>query len=76
MSEQSVAGGLRRVAVTLAVYAVVGGILWWIAPAFQRLLLLPMLFGRVLRGALLLGVPLAAVLAWRYPSLGERDSAE
>ena len=63
-------GAVRRVAITLAAYAVVAALLWWALPAVQRLLLLPSLFERIARGALLLGVPVVAALAWRYPSLG------
>jgi hypothetical protein len=62
---------LRRVAVTLVVYLGVAALLWWGVPAFQRLLLLPPLFGRIARGALLLGAPVAALLAWRFPELGD-----
>lgn len=67
---------LGRVALTLAIYAGVAALVWWAVPAFQRLLLLPMLFPRVARGALLLGAPVAAVLAWRYPSMGNSDPEE
>jgi len=62
---------LRRVTITLTIYLGVAALLWFGIPAFQRLLLLPPLFGRVARGALLLGVPLAALLAWRFPELGD-----
>ena len=36
----------------------------------QRVLALPPLFGTLARGGTLLGVPLAIVIAWRYPELG------
>jgi hypothetical protein len=34
-------------------------------------LVLPALFDRIVTGAVVLGLPLAAVLAWRYPSVGD-----
>ena len=69
-------GAPRRIAITLAVYGGVAALLWWGIPVFQRLLLLPPLFGRVARGALLLGIPFAIALAWRFPELGDAPSAD
>jgi hypothetical protein len=62
--------GLRRVALTLGVYAAGAGVLLWALPAVQRLLLLPALFPVLVKAALTLGVPIVSVLAWRYPALG------
>lgn len=36
----------------------------------QRLLFLPELFMRLALGALVLGLPLALLVAWRYPDIG------
>jgi hypothetical protein len=62
---------LRRVAITLAFYLALAALLWWALPAIQRLLLLPTLFGRLARAALVLGVPVVGLVAWRYPTLGD-----
>jgi len=70
------AAGLRRVGLTLAVYVAVAALVWWILPSFQRLLLLPTLFPKVVTGALFLGVPVVSVLAWRYPSVGGGGTRE
>jgi hypothetical protein len=61
----------RRVAAALAVYGAGAGVLLWALPAVQRLLLLPTLFPLLVRVVLALGLPVVAVLAWRYPALGE-----
>lgn len=62
---------VKRVAVVLAAYALGALLLLPFLNALQRLLFLPELFDRLARAALLLGVPLAAVLAWRYPDVGK-----
>ena len=36
----------------------------------QRVMALPPLFATLARGGMLLGVPLAIFIAWRYPELG------
>jgi len=64
-------GALRRVGVVVLVYAaaawaVLGGAAW-----LRRALALPALFDVLLRAGLLLGLGVAAALAWRYPALGE-----
>ncbi len=74
MSERRAA--LRRVAITLASYLVLAALLVWALPAIQRLLLLPALFGRLARVALVLGVPVVAIVAWRYPALGDAGNEE
>ncbi len=61
---------IRRVLWVLLAYAVgvavaLPGIDW-----LQRVLALPPQFGTLARGGMLLGVPLAIVIAWRYPELG------
>lgn len=60
----------RRLALTLIVYGVACVFLLRVLPAFQRLLLLPPLFPRLAKVALVLGVPVVSALAWRYPKLG------
>lgn len=62
---------VRRTALVLAVYIVVA---WFVDDAagwFRRVLALPELFETLLRGGLWIGGPMAALLAWHYPSLGE-----
>jgi len=54
----------------LAVYAVCALLLLPVLGALQRLLILPELFLVLARVGLLLGVPLAVVVAWRYPDIG------
>ena len=63
--------GLRRVALTLSVYVAVGAGIWFAIPWFQRLLLLPTLFPVLARVCLVLGIPVAALAAWRYPEMGD-----
>jgi hypothetical protein len=69
-------GTARRVTLTLAVYAVAACLLWIGIPAFERLLLLPQLFPLLAKGALLVGAPLAALAAWRYPHMGGGGEGE
>jgi hypothetical protein len=61
---------LVRVLKTLAVYAVVGGVLWIAVPSIQRTFLLPGLFRPVMAAMILVGIPVAGAVAWRYPRLG------
>ena len=51
-------------------YAVGAALLLPALDWLQRVLALPPLFGTLARGGMLLGVPLAIVIAWRYPELG------
>ncbi len=62
---------LRRVLLVLLVYALVAALLLPAVDWVARTLALPPLLGRLLRLLLALGVPVAAVLAWRYPELGQ-----
>ncbi len=59
-----------RVGIVLAVYAVGALLLLPALGALQRILILPELFIELARVGLWLGVPLAIVLAWRYPDIG------
>jgi hypothetical protein len=59
-----------RVGIVLAVYAVGALLLLPLLGALQRLLILPELFLVLARVGLWLGAPLAVVLAWRYPDIG------
>lgn len=62
------AGG--RIARSLAVYVVLAAAAWWAVPWFRELLLLPSLFVRLARWALVAGAFFVAALAWRYPDMG------
>ena len=55
---------------TLGVYALVAGGLWLSVPSIQRLFLLPQLFRPVVAAMILVGIPVATAVAWRYPRLG------
>jgi hypothetical protein len=64
---------IRRVLWVLLAYAL-GVVLMLPALDFvQRLLALPPLFGTLARGGMILGVPIAIFIAWRYPELGAGD---
>ena len=61
---------LRRAGLVLALYVVAA---WFVDDAagwFRRALALPALFATLLRVGLWAGGPVAALLAWHYPSLG------
>lgn len=60
----------RRVLIVLAAYALFVVVLVPLLMGLQRLLFLPGLFLRLAGIGLALGVPLAVVLAWRYPDVG------
>lgn len=66
---------VRRVLTVLVVYAVVGGIVLVGGSWLRQLLALPGVFEDLLRAFLLVGVPVAAVVAWRYPTLGDGAGA-
>jgi hypothetical protein len=61
---------LRRVLWVMLAYAVGAAFLLPMLDWLQRVLALPPLFGTLARGGMLLGVPLAIFIAWRYPALG------
>ena len=67
---------LIRVAKTLGVYGVVGVVVWVAVPSIQRAFLLPQLFRPLVGGMLLIGIPVAAALAWRYPRLGASEAED
>lgn len=67
------AAAVRRVLLTLAFYAVLAVVVMVGAGWLRSLLALPGTFERYLRWGLLLGVPLAAVVAWKYPSMGDGE---
>lgn len=67
-----VGGAFARVAVVVAGYVLFALVVLGGSGFLGRVLVLPALFHRIVTGALVLGLPLAAVLAWRYPSVGER----
>ena len=59
----------RRVLWVMLAYCVGAAVVLPMLEWLQRVLALPPLFGTLARGAMLLGVPLAIILAWRYPEL-------
>ncbi|MEX2467746.1 MAG: hypothetical protein WD995_12620 [Gemmatimonadota bacterium] len=63
-----------RVGIVLGCYALGVLLLLPALDALQRVLFLPELFGRLARVALVVGAPVAVVLAWRYPNVGDRQS--
>jgi uncharacterized membrane protein len=66
---------LRRVLAVLLAYAAGAWIVLLGARWLRRVLALPQLFDDLLLAALIAGVPVAAVVAWRYPDLGHTESA-
>lgn len=67
---------IRRIVWVLLAYAVGAWLVLRLGAAIRRLLLLPPLFETLLSGALVLGVPLAIAVAWRYPQLGEQTAPD
>ena len=61
---------IRRVLWVMMAYGVGAAMVLPALDWLQRVLALPPLFGTLARGAMLLGVPLAILIAWRYPELG------
>ena len=59
----------RRVLWVMLAYGLGSAVVLPMLEWLQRVLALPPLFGTLARGALLVGVPLAILLAWRYPEL-------
>ncbi len=66
---------LRRITYVLLAYLPVAWIVLGFAGWLRRVLALPQLFDSLLRGGLVLGLPLAALLAWKYPELGNGNGA-
>ena len=62
---------IRRVLWVLLAYGVGAAVVLPALDLLQRVLALPPLFGALARGGMILGVPLAIVVAWRYPESGE-----
>jgi len=63
-------GGGRRIAIVLVAYLVVAWLVLGVAEWARPVLALPVLFPRILRNGLALGLPLALLLAWYYPKMG------
>lgn len=61
---------VRRTISVLLAYGVGAWLVVVVARRFRAALALPEIFEQLLHAGLVLGVPLAAVLAWMYPSLG------
>lgn len=60
----------RRVVWVLIAYAVGAAIVLQGGFWLSRVLVLPQLFDRLLVGMVVLGIPVAVFMAWRYPHLG------
>ncbi len=65
---------IRRVAMVLTVYVVVAWIVLQLAEWLRGVLALPPLFDTLLLGMIAVGVPVAVLVAWRYPDVGGADS--
>jgi hypothetical protein len=63
-----------RVAKVLVVYAVIVWLVLFLSGWLRRVLALPPIFETLAHGALVLGLPIAIVLAWHYPALGQGSS--
>lgn len=66
-------GAWVRVGIVLAFYGVGVLLLLPALDALQRVLFLPELFHRLSRVVMVLFVPVAVVLAWRYPNVGNGE---
>ena len=62
---------LRRIVWVLVSYACVGWLVLQGSEWLRRALALPVLFETLLRGALAVGVPVALLMAWRYPDIAQ-----
>lgn len=51
-------------------YVLVGAGIWLAADPIRRIFVLPALFTTAARGLVLLFLPVALAVAWRYPRLG------
>jgi hypothetical protein len=62
---------IRRVVMVLAVYVAVAAVILPATDWARRLFALPGLFADLVRVGLAAGLPFAAILAWKYPTLGQ-----
>lgn len=67
---------VRRVVAVLVVYAGGAWIVLRLGDWLRRVLMLPPLFDTLLRAGLLVGVVVAAALAWSYPRLAVGDGSD
>lgn len=65
---------LRRTIAVLLGYAAIAWVVLLFGGWLGRVLALPGLFDVLLRWGLVLGVPVAAAMAWHYPSIGHGDT--
>lgn len=63
---------LRRVLITLTVYVLGASLVLGTARTVAEILVLPPLFLTLLAGIVVLGIPLAVVLAWTYEGPDDR----
>ncbi len=64
---------IRRVVIVLTIYLAVSIVVVPAADWARRIFALPGLFSDLVLVGLVLGVPAAAALAWKYPTLGQGD---
>lgn len=67
---------LRRIAAVLLGYAAVTWVVLKGSDWLRRVLALPELFETLLVAGLVLGVPVAVLMAWKYPELGHGGKAD
>lgn len=60
----------RRIALVVLIYVAVGWVVLGAGGWLRRVLALPQLFQTLLALGLMVGLPVAAILAWKYPDLG------
>lgn len=65
-------GRIRRLVLVELVYLAFAGLAWWAIGPVRQAFLLPELFRTVARGAIVLGVFLAGLVAWSYSEIGAR----
>jgi len=65
-----------RIAIVVTLYVVVAWGVLGVTDWARRMLVLPELFDSLLRGGIVIGLPLAALLAWKYPELGHGDGVD
>ncbi|MDE3005809.1 MAG: hypothetical protein ACPGPI_01480 [Longimicrobiales bacterium] len=63
-------GAARRILIVLLGYVVTAWVVLLLAEWLARVFALPPLFDTLLRWGIGLGLPVALLIAWRYPEIG------